>query len=245
MENQMTAPRRIQPLKQKAKTTISAIIIIIIIIILTFGGFFLAVPSNHTLPIALAVDNSETWSVTIHVREESGISGNTIIIGKASNASDGLDQYDLPEPPFPPQYPYLRSWLQTSFAVPFNNLLQEYKASSTIHAIWNLSCVWMAASENQSTTFIQISWKSDEINATHFDSFLLYQNNTVVADLLALSSYSFPSNGTLHQFQIIGQTIEKNNTSGKNDLSILSITVFIIVLIFVAILAVFWNKHKK
>lgn len=236
----MTVPRRIQPLKQKANSTISATIII-----LTFSGFFFAVPSNHTLPIVLAVDDSETWDVTFHVREESGISGNTIIIGIASNASDALDQYDLPEPPFPPQFPYLRSWLQTSFLVPFNTLLQEYKASSSIRAIWNLSIVWMPASENQSITVIQISWDSHEINATHFDSFLLYQNKTVIADLHAMTTYSFPSNGTLHQFQIIGQTIEKNNTSGKNDLSILSISLFIIVLIFVAVLIVFWNKRKK
>lgn len=236
----MTAPIRIQPLTQIVYSMTSATILL-----LTFGGFFLAVPSNHTLPIVLAVDDSETWDVTFHVREESGISGNTIIIGIASNASDGLDQYDLPEPPFPPQYPYLRSWLQTSFLVPFNTLLQEYKASSSIRAIWNLSIVWMPASENQSITVIQISWDSHEINATHFDSFLLYQNNTVIADLHAMTTYSFPSNGTLQQFQIIGQNIKKNNSSGQNDLSILSITLFIIVIVFVAILAVFWNKHKK
>jgi hypothetical protein len=62
---------------------------------------------------------------------------------------------------------------------------------------------------NQSTTIIEISWDSVEINTAHIDSFLLYENNTVVADLHAVNSYSFSSNGSIHKFQIISQTLSK------------------------------------
>jgi hypothetical protein len=209
------------------------------------AGLSQTVFSDHSPLIALAADDAETWNITVHIKETSGISGNTIIIGTASNASDDLDQYDLPEPPFPPQFPYLRSWLETSFSVPFNNLLQEYKSSSTGHTLWNLSILWMPIPENQSTTSIEISWDSIEIKTTDFDSLKLYQNNTVVADLQVTNSYSFPSNGGIHHFQIIGQNMQKNNASEQNDLPILSITLGIIILFIVAIIALFLYKQKK
>jgi len=63
--------------------------------------------------------------------------------------------------------------------------------------------------------------------------------------MLTESSYSFPSKGTVHHFQIIGQTIPKNNTSGQNDLPIFPITLGIIVFVIAAVIALLWYKRKK
>jgi hypothetical protein len=240
MENPMMAPRPIHSTKKKYGLMIFAIIFM-----MGLAGFSYAFYSDHPLLIVLAADDAEAWNITIHIKETSGINGNTIIIGTASNASDSLDQYDLPEPPFPPQFPYLRCWLETSFSVPFNSLLQEYKSSSTDNKVWNLSILWMQIPGNQSTTIIEISWDLIEIKSADLNSLLLYQNNTVVADLLTINSYSFSSNGSIHHFKIVGQNVQKNNSSEQNDLPILSITLGIIILVIVAIIALFVYKQKK
>jgi hypothetical protein len=208
-------------------------------------GFSHVVFSDKPLYIVSADDDAESWNITFHIKETSGISGNMVIIGTASNASDGLDQYDLPEPPFPPQFPYLRGWLVTSFSPPFNNLLQEYKPSFSRYYSWNLSVLWMPIPENKSTTIIEISWDSIEINIAHLDLLSLYQNTTLVADLRSTDSYSFPSNDSIHYFQIIGQSVPKNNTLVQNTLPILQIILGGIALIIVAIIAFFWYKYKK
>ena len=200
--------------------------------------------TNHTTPLVLALDKTVPWNMTLRITETSG-TGNTVIIGEEPDASDGLDHYDLPEPPAPPQFPFIRSWFATSFVAPYNNLLQEYKSSYSDHAMWNLSIVWVPAPGNQSATTVLILWDPVQVNANHTHSLLLYENDMIVANMITKNSYSFSTNGSLHRFQIIGLSKSTNGTSEQSNMPVLPILLAIIVLAIVIIIALYFYKRKK
>jgi hypothetical protein len=221
---------------------IKRMLLVFIFISLIGANIQILTDSNNLVSVASA--QQDTWSLTLQITETAG-SGNTVILGASLNASDATDNLDIPEPPAPPQQPYIRAWFATSFSTPFNRLLHEYKNISAPRMQWNLSIRWYPKEENNSSTLIRISWDPLQAVKSGFELFKLYENNTAVANLRTESSFSFPSNGTLYQFQIIGQSSSTNGTSEQNTLPVLSILLGIGVLIMVSIIAVFFYYRQK
>ncbi len=217
--------------------------ILLISIIITFMVAGVQILSNKNMSPFIVSGQEDIWVLRIQITESSG-KGATVILKGSSNASDGQDVLDIPIPP-PPMPPYVRAWFTTPFSVPFNALLNESKHMPSERAVWNLSLIWVPESENDSLTTIEITWNPTQATQTTFTSLQLYQNNISLANMLTESTYSFPSNGTIHHFQIIGQTISNNTTSEQNNLPILPIALGIIVIVIVAIIALFWYKRKK
>jgi len=215
----------------------------LIIVIISIIGMGIQTLSNKNIPLSIVSAQQDTWTLTLHITESAG-SGNTVVLGGSSNASDGQDDLDLPEPPAPPQLPSIRAWFATSFPVPFNRLLHEYKHIPSQRMQWNLSIIWAPEPGNDSSTTIRIFWDSSQAAESGFESFQLYENDTVVANMLTENSFSFPSNGTLHQFQIIGQSTPANGASEKNDLPVLPIILGISVLIIAIALFIVYKRKK-
>jgi hypothetical protein len=218
--------------------------ILIITILVGLTGITIPEFTNHNMPLVLALDEPVLWNITLHITESSG-TGNTVIFGEEPDASDGLDKYDLPEPPAPPQFPFIRSWFVTSFVAPFNNLLQEYKSTSSDRAIWNLSIVWVPIPGNQSTTTVRILWDPAQVNANHTHSFLLYENDVIVANMITKNSYSFSTNGSLHRFQIIYQSEKSNSTRKPIELPVLPLALGGVVCVVIIATAFIAIKRKK
>jgi hypothetical protein len=218
--------------------------ILIITIIVGFTGITIPSLTKHTIPLVSASNETVEWNITLRITETSG-TGNIVVFGEKPDASDELDKYDLPEPPPPPQLPYIRSWLETSFKIPFNNLLQEYKSSSSNHTVWNLSLLWIAAPGNLSNTIINIHWDSPFIlsNLTH--SLFLYENDIIISNMITENSYSFSTNGSLHHFQIIYQRDTLNNSEKSVELPIFAIALGSVVCIVIITAAIFFRKRKK
>jgi hypothetical protein len=200
--------------------------------------------SNKNLSPILVSAQDDTWSLTLHFTEPEG-SANSVVLGGSPNASDSQDNLDLAEPPAPPVLPSIRGWFTTPFSIPFNKLLHEYKHVPSKRMEWNLSIIWTPEPGNVTSTTISINWDHTQAAKSTFDSFQLYENNTAVANMLTEDSYSFPSNGTLRHFQIIGLSSSTNGTSKQNDLPILPILLGIIVIIIVIVIALFLYKRKK
>ncbi len=199
---------------------------------------------DTSMPVVSAADESMDWIVTLQITETGG-SGTIITFGEKMNASDNLDQYDLPEPPAPPEMPYLRSWFETSFTVPFNELLQEYKSSSSNHAFWNISLIWVSAPGNQSNTTINLRWNSPNIDSIYTSSLHLYENGVSVVNMVIENSYSFSTNGSLHRFQIIYQRETGSTNETSFELPILPFIFVASVCIVIIIIAIFFLKRKK
>ena len=216
---------------------------LLITIIMSLIGTGIQTLSNRNIPLSIVSAQQDTWSLTLQITEPSG-SGNTVVLGGSLNASDGQDDLDLPEPPAQ-MPPYIRAWFTTPFSIPFDKLLHEYKHIPSQRMQWNLSIIWAPEPGNDSSTTISIIWDPTQAAKSTYDSFRLYENNTAVANMLTENSYSFPSNGTLHLFQIIGQTTSTNGASEQNDLPVLPILLGISVLVIVIIIAFFFYKRKK
>ena len=216
---------------------------LLIIVIMSLIGTAIQTLSNKNNPISIVSAQQDAWSLTLHITESAG-SGNTIVLGGSPSASDGQDNLDLPEPPAPIP-PYIRAWFTTPFSIPFNKLLHEYNNVPSQRMEWNLSFIWVSESENIPSTTISISWDPTQAAKSTYDSFQLYENNTAVANMLTENSYSFPSYGTLHRFQIIGQSASTNGTSEQSDMPVLPILLAIIVLVIVIIIALYCYKRKK
>jgi hypothetical protein len=218
--------------------------ILFITIIVSLFGTGSVTLSNTNISSLIVSAQQDPWNLTLQITELSG-SGNTVILGGSPNSSDDMDDLDKPEPPIPPILPYIRAWFTTPFSIPFNKLLQEYKDIRSSRMEWNLSIIWVSESENITPTIISINWDPTQATKSGFNLFKIYENETVVADLLTEHSYSFLSNGTLHQFQIIGESSSTNNTTEQNYLEVRPISLGISVIVIIIIFAFFMYKRKR
>jgi len=215
---------------------------VLIVITGLFGGVFAVFTTLHP-PIVYAMDEATSWNVTLHITEASG-TGNTVVFGQKPDASDGQDGYDLPEPPSPPQMPYLLAWFQTPFPAPYEQLLQEYKQCPSLRSVWNLSILWVASPGNTSSTTITITWDSPINAASGQFSLLLYENSTVIANMLTDHSYSFPTTGALHRFSIVSESTSSESSSEKNGLPVIPLLVGMIIIVLVLVLLIVYRTRK-
>ena len=77
--------------------------------------------------IKVTADDTD-WDVKINFNETSG-KNDYIIFGESSDASNGLDSYDTPNPPGGVS-PALDAYIPTNFTYPHNRLLREIKEYS-------------------------------------------------------------------------------------------------------------------
>lgn len=188
-------------------------------------------------PVALAEDNLAEWDVTLNFNESSG-RHDYVIFGEASDAADGPDDYDLIEPPFPPELPYLVAWFDKNLDEPYNKLWYDYRSYPDDHNVWNLSVIWITEPGNESTTNVDISWNLSKIVESGYESVLLYRDDdTVAADMTTENQYSFDSSsGSLHNFQIICQS----ETADNNETPFLHIPLIVVTILAAA----YWKKNN-
>ncbi len=146
-----------------------------------------------------------TWDVTLNFNEPGSATDYTIF-GEATDASDGQDSYDIPNPP-PGIPPFIDAYFTTNLTSPYDKLLQEIKHYPDTYKVWNFTSWWTGSS----STTVTISWNPDDVNASEYDSVVLYLEkiglvwyNTTVEDMISNDNYSYTS-GAFHQalFKII------------------------------------------
>jgi len=85
-----------------------------------------------------------TWDATINF-DETGGATDYIIFGEATDASDGQDSYDIPNPP-PGIPPFIDSYFTTNLSSPYDILLQEIKYYPDTYKEWNFTAFWTGSS---------------------------------------------------------------------------------------------------
>jgi hypothetical protein len=143
------------------------------------------------------------WDSRLNLTEPDGAQ-DYVVFGEASDASDGVDGYDIPKPGSPPPEPYIYAWFNAGLSAPYNFLWADYRLNTGSFKVWNLSVIW-APTDTVSPTNITISWNSSKIMENRFQSVLLKDlESSVVTDMRSYSTYLYfaPAN-VLHHFQIL------------------------------------------
>ena len=174
-------------------------IAVFIIFLLFTALFFKSI--NFTISVN-SLSTSE-WNITLYFEEPGGANTDSIF-GEKLEASDNLDNNDLPLPPSPFP-PYISSWFDAGLSSPYDKLLKDIRKYPDDYKIWNLYVQWIP-SDYASSTDITISWNNSELYNSEYDYMVLYDFDsvTVVANMLIIDSYSFNSLAMIpHHFQII------------------------------------------
>ena len=193
--------------------------VILITIIISLIGMTTSIFTNNTsITRSTAANPPVVWNITLTINESSGAS-NTVVFGEATTASDNQDIYDMPAPPMPPQFPAIAAWFETPSPVPFNNLIYEYKHYPSNYTEWNLSILWIPAPGNTTSTSMTIHWDSSQLLTITNLTLLLYENNTILTNMLTTNSYSYiiTPNKPLYRFQIISQNHPSDNNSSEQN----------------------------
>jgi len=189
-----------------------------------------------------AESNTINWNNTIKIMGPSD-TATTLVIGEATDGSNGKDEYDIPSPPASPQRPTLVAWFDTNLDIPYDKLLVEYKKSQSNYQVWNVSILWQNQPSNTSNANIIMSWDSLKLAESNYQSIQLYKNEDMVKDMMISSSYTFNvENNILDQFKIICQNDMPDDTSDNSLIIILIL--FILVLIIIIILYIVKKKKK-
>jgi len=97
------------------------------------------------------------WEFNIEGRETGG-RWDYVIFGEKPDASDMVDQYDVPKCP-PPPMGYVRMWFYNSeLPYPYTSCWFEYKQSPDVYKTWLLKVQWVPRSGNDDTE-ITLSWE--------------------------------------------------------------------------------------
>ena len=184
------------------------------------------------------------WNVTLQITESSGVR-NSVVFGESTNASDGLDSYDLALPPMPPQTPSILVWFDTSFPSPFNKLLTQYNHYPSLQSVWNLSILWFPAPEDNSTAILTIHWDVSHTRNSPYQSFLLFHNKTMVKDMLLNSSYSFSSDTTPIMFQIMCNDPSSASSHDTQPLLLITLGLLLVVIMIFAFTCVIYLRKKR
>jgi hypothetical protein len=174
-------------------------LVLIVMVISLFCSVF-ANPLMGTSAPADFLDDLE-WSVQIDFDEPSGKT-DWILFGEALNASDGVDNFDAPNPPNGPE-PFIDAYFTTFFPEPHNRLLSDIRIYPNTYQRWNFSTWWTG-----SDTTVTMTWNFTDILASEYKVMMLCDGwGTPLADMLQNNSYDYfiPSDGIEH-FQIIAKT---------------------------------------
>jgi hypothetical protein len=163
------------------------------------------------------------WESRLNLTEPDGAQ-DYVVFGEASDASDGVDEYDVPKPGAPPPEPYIYAWFNAGLSVPYNILWTDYRINTGSYKVWNLSVMW-APVDFMSPTNITISWNSSKIMESQYQSVLLKDlESSVITDMRSSSTFLYfaPAN-VLHHFQILCSFQYHNSIPVKNLWNLISL----------------------
>ncbi|HWR27208.1 MAG TPA: DUF2341 domain-containing protein [Candidatus Thermoplasmatota archaeon] len=164
---------------------------------------------------------SQPWDLTMHI-STSMRSYDYVMFGEKTNASDGLDSYDVPKNP-PSIPPFLYTMFSTNLTEPYHMLWYDYKHCPDTYKVWDLKVQWVP-SDYTSPTNVTIAWNNSALNGSEYSSVTLENietNETI--DMLDMSSYTFNASAlSLHPFKIICRALTRisNPSYGWNFISL-------------------------
>ena len=130
------------------------------------------------------------WQVQINC---SAGGGNTYcIMGEKWNASDGVDMFDVPHPPFEPPGRAFIYFSHPAFPVLYQNIWMEYQHHSSNalddSVVWNLTTYYIPMDGQGG--LVQLQWSSSSFLSTGYhDVYLCFDGAWV--DMKTISSFSF------------------------------------------------------
>ncbi|MFA5103532.1 MAG: hypothetical protein WC525_10335, partial [Candidatus Thermoplasmatota archaeon] len=190
------------------------------------------------IPCSTAAGSIEQWNLTLTMNESGGTSC-TVVFGQHTNASDGQDMLDIPAPPMSPILPVIAAWFETSLPLPYDKLLYEFKPYPSLNSSWNLSVLWLPPTGNTTPTEITLHWDSSELRRDTISSLLLYDNNSLLANMLTTKSYTYETDGTAHRFQILSESQPTNDSSDQDTIPLLQVLIVFVALFIVGIIVLF------
>ena len=130
------------------------------------------------------------WEATISIKETNGCH-DYIVIGEKEDASELVDQYDVPKcPPPPPPHLYTFMYYE-EMPYPYTNLWYDYRNLSiktTKEFDLRIMC------NVQESTEITISWNKHDFKNSGYKSILLYDSEgNILKDMRHEERYSFSS----------------------------------------------------
>lgn len=127
------------------------------------------------------IKNTYEWDIHL-AGVETGGKTDYVIFGEHPDASDLVDQYDIPKPP-PPPHGYIRIWLSNDkLPYPYDTCWFEYRKSPNTVNQWKLCVQWVPQSGYDETE-ITLTW---DIPDTYYHFVLL---DTV--NMKETTSYTF------------------------------------------------------
>ena len=119
--------------------------------------------------------------------------------GENTNASDGVDSYDVPKPGAPPD-PYIYAWFDANLSGPYVRLWKDIRFYPDTAKVWDLY-VLLDTTEAMN---ISISWNPGNVSASEYSNVDLKNiNGNILADMLLCSTYTYLAQPmTVRHFQI-------------------------------------------
>jgi len=128
------------------------------------------------------VERAYEWDINLEGHETGG-RWDYVIFGEKPDASDLVDQYDVPKCP-PPPNGYVRMYMYNNeLPYPYTYAWFEYRHSPDIHKTWILKVQWMPQSGNDNAE-ITLTW--EKTGRTEYKSIMLDGINMLRED-----SYTF------------------------------------------------------
>jgi hypothetical protein len=138
------------------------------------------------VPAAASVTARE-W--TLRIDAKAGDGHTYCLVGEKKDASDGIDQYDVPHPPF---FPPGRAFIfcsEPSFPSPYENVWMEWKHYPGTQKEFNLTTFYYP--NGNEGTLVTFSWSPLILRSSEYRHVYLTLNGVTLLDMMKSSIYTF------------------------------------------------------
>lgn len=127
------------------------------------------------------------WGSEIEFTESLG-KYDFIKIGEKLDASDGIDNYDVPKCPSPPSN-YIRAYIRTNLENPYSQCWFEYRNLPKNRCLWIINFIWMPDDEQECTS-VKISWNPLTLPKAEYKNIYLIDDDVII-NMLNNNEYTF------------------------------------------------------
>jgi hypothetical protein len=155
--------------------------------------------SNTSASYTFDVTGEAGWHVQLNISAASDVN-DMVVFGERTDASDGVDSYDIPKPGMPPA-PCVYARFTTPFTSPYNRLWEEYRAYPGVQKTWNLSIVW----SDDGTGYVNLTWDPLDLFYSEYTYVRLHDLTLdILTDMRVLQYYNYTATSEVNrQLEIV------------------------------------------
>ena len=139
------------------------------------------------IPAVGAIPAPKEWTLRVDAQADDGYT--YCLLGEKKGASDSVDQFDIPHPPFFPPGRAFIFMSEPSFPMPYNNVWMEWKHFPGTQKEFNMTTFYYP--DDDLGAYVILTWQKSLLQPSEYRYVYLTLDGTTLLDMKKTGTYTF------------------------------------------------------